>query len=168
MLPVLIAFGRIPSGSIRSSFLHSGMGWLAIPIRLQQTSGFSVESALVNMSNHSPPCGSLPEQSRYLLPSPGYSDISVGCVWSWSGKPYSLQSGWPFDCCSEAGIPPIRFLALRWSPSYRVLPCRLIQPPYTPLQWLIVRQTSAASTAMIRLPPHRSSRIPTWTGWYLH
>ena len=187
LFSVLLGFSQILSGSIRSTFLFQvcrfpsgGTGfptnspftpaWDDLPFR--SASGTHQASLLIapcsTCPTHSPPCGSLSEQSLYLLPSPGASGISFGCAWSWSGRPHSSQGGWHFDYRSEAGIPPVGFWALQWSPSSRLLPCRVVRPPCTPLPWLIVPWTSAVSTTMIRLPLHRSSRIRMWTGWYLH
>ena len=181
-----IVFGRMCSGFVRSDFLLSvcrfPSGGTDFPTSSPFTPAWAdlpfwsvfgthrasqLRAPWLACPTRSPPCGSLLEQSLYLLPSPGASDISFGCAWSWSGRLRSLQGGWRFDCRSEAGIPPIGFLALRWSPS-RLSPCQLLQLSCTPLLWLIVPRTSAAWTTTILLPPHRSSRIRMWTGWYLH
>ena len=131
LLLVLIGSGRIPSGSVRSGFLllvcrfQSGgtdfptnspftLAWDDFPFR--SAYGRHRASPLTTpwstYPTCSPPCGYLSEQSPYRLPSPGASGIFFGCAWSWSGRRCPLQSGWHFDCRSEAGIPPVGFIAL--------------------------------------------------------
>ena len=98
-----------PSGPVSSSrlggFPSGGTGfppnspfipaWDDLPIqsasRTHQASPLSTPWS--TCSTRSPPCESLSEQSLYLLSSPGSSDISFGCIWSWSGRPRSLQGG---------------------------------------------------------------------------
>ena len=157
LFSVLIEFGWIPSGSIRSGFLlqvcrfpSGGTGfprnspftpvWDDLPLR--SASGTHRASLMTTpwsgCPTRSPPCGSLLEQSLYLLPSPGSSGISFGCAWSWSGRSRSSQGGWHFHCRNESGIPLVGFLTHGWSFSSRLLPCRLLQPPCSLLPWLIV------------------------------
>ena len=124
LFPVLIGFDRIPSGSIRSGFLVPvsrfpsrgndfptnspfTSAWDDLPFR--SASGTHRASPLTTpwsaCPNRYTPCGSLSEQSLYLLPSPGASGISFGCAGFWRGRPRSSQGGWHFDCRSDAGIP---------------------------------------------------------------